>query len=271
VYIGATAATLQRLAANQWTATDEDTITLTTPATGGETILIVQNEPAAPLTFLRTANALSEIADGGTTPQTNARANLGLEIGGTFWNALLLAAKQATMPVGITVALSVSTNPATLFGFGTWTPLEGVVVAGYKAGDPIFGTPNSTIGVSTVTLTEAQIPSHTHDIDGSTIPSSAGGPHVHNYRDRYYAERSNQLGAATYKESMPTNYNGKLGSSGTDSDNTTFLYMDSTTGTSPSHTHTTTIPDATSGSTGGGAAHSNIQPTIVKYVWERTA
>jgi microcystin-dependent protein len=271
VYIGATAATLQRLASNQWTATDVDTITLSTPATGGETILVVQNEPTDPLTYLRKANALYEIAAAGETRQAWARANIGLGIGGAGWNEITAAVMQTMMPIGFVVTLGVPTNPATLYGFGAWTPIVGRVIVGLSSGDADFGTLNATPGSKTVTLTESQIPEHAHDIDGSTITSSASGSHTHTYRDRYHAEALSELGSATYRETLPTNYNGKLGADGTDSDNTTALYINSTTGTSSAHTHTTTIPDSTTGLTGGGEAHSNIQPSIVKYVWERTA
>ncbi len=37
---------------------------------------------------------------------------------------------QAMMPVGFVVTLGVSTNPATLFGFGTWTAITGKVIVG---------------------------------------------------------------------------------------------------------------------------------------------
>lgn len=54
------------------------------------------------------------------------------------------------------------------------------------------------------------------------------GAHTHPYRDRYAAERNNVTGGATYKENMPTNYNGNLGQQG-DTDNNQFLYYDTTT------------------------------------------
>jgi microcystin-dependent protein len=173
--------------------------------------------------------------------------------------------------VGFVVTLGVATNPATLYGFGTWSAIEGKVVVGLASGDSDFGTLNAAVGSKTTTLTEANLPAHAHSIAGQTITSSYGGAHTHAYRDRYYAEKASSVTAATNKESMPTNYNGKIGSADTDSDNTTFLYLDSTTGTSATHTHTTTIPDTTTGSIGSATPISNIQPTIVKYVWERTA
>jgi microcystin-dependent protein len=139
------------------------------------------------------------------------------------------------------------------------------------SGDSDFGTLNAAVGSKTTTLAEANLPAHAHSIAGQTITSSSGGAHTHVYRDRYHAETASTVASATYREAMPTNYNGKRGSNGTDTNNDTFLYIDSTTGTSATHTHTTTIPDATTGSVGSATPISNIQPTIVKYVWERTA
>jgi len=66
-------------------------------------------------------------------------------------------------PVGsIYTNYNVSTNPATLMGFGTWSAVaEGRVLVG-KAGSGTFGTINATGGAENVTLTTSQMPSHTH-------------------------------------------------------------------------------------------------------------
>ena len=257
-----------RLRDDEWTATDADTLTLAVGATGGEKITVVQNEPAGALTFLRTDNALSEISAAGATPQANARANLGLGTGGTGSNEIVLAAMQAMMPVGFVVTLGIATNPATLYGFGTWAAISGKVVVGLGTG---FGTLNATGGAATVALAEENLPAHTHTTPEQTITSTANGGHSHSYRDRYYAETASTLASATHKETMPTNYNSKLGSNGTDTNNTAFLFIDSTTGATTSHTHQTTIPSGATGATGSGTAHENMPPYIVKYVWERTA
>jgi len=56
--------------------------------------------------------------------------------------------------------------------------------------------------------------------------------HVHDYRDRYYNQMASAVTAATYKETLPLNYNNHIGSDDVDSNNTTWLYFDSTTSTS---------------------------------------
>lgn len=56
---------------------------------------------------------------------------------------------------------SVSTNPGTLLGVGTWVAVEEVVLVGYKSGSAEFGTPGGSYGSKTVTLDITQIPPHT--------------------------------------------------------------------------------------------------------------
>ena len=84
------------------------------------------------------------------------------------------------------------TNPATLFGFGTWVRVEGRALMGCDGtGAGTFGTPGSQGGALTHTHTAAgtaltidQIPSHTHQQrrndgigadGGSSVPDAAYG------------------------------------------------------------------------------------------------
>lgn len=71
------------------------------------------------------------------------------------------AALEAMMPVGFVVTLGVSTSPATLYGFGTWTRIQGRVVVGVSDSDSDFDL-NDTGGAKTHTLTSAEMPSHKH-------------------------------------------------------------------------------------------------------------
>lgn len=59
---------------------------------------------------------------------------------------------------------SVSTNPGSLFGVGTWVAVEEYVLAGYKSGSTEFGTAGGTYGSKTHTLITAEMPAHTHDV-----------------------------------------------------------------------------------------------------------
>ena len=71
---------------------------------------------------------------------------------------------QAVYPVGsIYINAAVSTNPATLLGFGTWAAFgAGRVIVGLNASDSGFDTAQETGGAKTHTLSTAEIPSHTH-------------------------------------------------------------------------------------------------------------
>lgn len=83
-------------------------------------------------------------------------------------------------PVGSIYTSTVSTNPATLFGFGTWVAYgAGRVLVG-KATSGTFATAGATGGAETHTLTIAQMPSHVH---GQVVTALTGGPAVRNDYD----------------------------------------------------------------------------------------
>jgi hypothetical protein len=66
-------------------------------------------------------------------------------------------------PVGAVFIAVVSTDPATLLGYGTWSAFgAGRVLVGRDSGDVDFDTAEETGGAKTVTLTEAQMPAHVH-------------------------------------------------------------------------------------------------------------
>ena len=113
-------------------------------------------------------------------------------------------------------------------------------------------------GAETHTLTENEIPSHTH-----TGTTASNGSHTHSITD---AGHAHTIDDAYFAENRSGGSNNVFGTSaGTDSDNDyytrTVSSSSSTTGISVqsagAHTHT-----FTTGSTGGGAAHNNMQPFI---------
>ena len=87
------------------------------------------------------------------------------------------ATLQAVYPVGsIYINASVSTNPATLLGFGTWTAFgAGRVMVGVDSGDTDFDAAEETGGAKTKTLSISELPAHTHTIAASTSDTDAGG------------------------------------------------------------------------------------------------
>ena len=85
-------------------------------------------------------------------------------------NPAVLQVLQAVYPVGSIYCSYGSTSPATLFGFGSWTKIEGRFLLGANA---TYGL-GSTGGAATVTLTVNQIPAHNH-----SASTSSAGSHTH--------------------------------------------------------------------------------------------
>jgi len=113
-----------------------------------------------------------------------------------FVTAAITAVKAALYPVGsIYTNAEVSTNPATLLGFGTWAAYaEGRVPVG-KASSGTFDTLNATGGAETDshTLTISEIPAHTHsshDTNHTRTPDSTD-----NTSDEYGAYSSSNTGS----------------------------------------------------------------------------
>lgn len=143
-------------------------------------------------------------------------------------------------PVGSIYISVLSTNPADLFGFGTWEQIQDtfLLAAGstYAAG--------STGGEATHTLLASEMPSHNH-----TATVSSNGAHTHTIgtdKDAYYTS-SGQCWSV---------HNASSGAA----------YMNGATSSSGSHTHTVTI-----GTTGDGNAHNNMPPYWAVYMWVRSA
>ncbi len=84
--------------------------------------------------------------------------------------AFVQAAFQVMYPVGsIYTNAAVSTNPASLLGFGTWSSFgAGRVLVGLDSSQSEFNSLGETGGAKTSahTLTTSEIPSHTHTIQG---------------------------------------------------------------------------------------------------------
>jgi len=174
---------------------------------------------------------------------------------------------SSAYPVGsIYMNASVATNPATLLGFGTWSAFgAGRVLIGLDAGDADFDTAEETGGAKTHTLTEAEMPSHSHTgttgnqsashtHSGTTATQSAD--HSHGASLRFVGSGGDVDVAGAGSNTLQY----------TDDNYTSHTHTVTTGNQSASHTHT--INTATAGS---GDAHSIVQPYIVCYMWKRTA
>lgn len=137
---------------------------------------------------------------------------------GAEWQAATAPA-GAAFPVGSVFLSVVSTDPATLLGYGTWAAIAaGRMLVGLDAGDPDFDTAEETGGAKTHTLTAAEMPAHVH---AEQAPSSASG--------------------GAMKFALDTNASG------------------------------TAAAGLDTASTGGGGAHSILNPYFVVYMWKRVS
>lgn len=85
-------------------------------------------------------------------------------------NPAVLQVLQAVYPVGSIYCSYGTVSPATLFGFGQWTKIEGRFLLGANATYSL----GSTGGEATVALTVAQLPAHSHGAS-----SASAGTHTH--------------------------------------------------------------------------------------------
>jgi hypothetical protein len=164
--------------------------------------------------------------------------------------AFVQAALQALHPVGsIYINATNNTNPATLFGFGTWTAFgAGRVPVGFNASNPLFDTAEETGGSA-----DAIVVSHTHT--GSTgSAGSASGTLVTGVGD--FGDFQGASGVFSLSGSQPSR---SQGAAGTGSFTTATMSI-------PDHTHSLSI-----NSTGSSGTNANYQPYITVYMWKRTA
>jgi hypothetical protein len=147
------------------------------------------------------------------------------------------ATKQALYPVGsIYTNSSVTTNPATLLGFGTWTAFgAGRVMVGLNDSDALFDALEETGGSKDATLV-----SHSHTFSGTT---AAVGNHQHGI------------------------FGGTFGAGGGGAG---FIGSSTSTLSSAAGAHDHAY-SGTTNTQGSSATNANLQPYITVAMWKRTA
>jgi hypothetical protein len=175
----------------------------------------------------------------GTTAVTQTATDDSTKLATTaFVQDVAAAVKEALFPVGsIYINAGVTTNPATLLGFGTWTAFgAGRVMVGLNGADPLFDALEETGGSKDATLV-----SHTH-----TATSTVTDP-GHNHT----LTSGDPTGGQPY-QSVGNNANDVVNQS--------------------TSTATTGITVATTNSTeGSSGTNANLQPYITVAMWKRTA
>jgi microcystin-dependent protein len=178
-------------------------------------------------------------------------ARLGVGTNGqvlTADSAETLGVKWATasagqaFPIGSVFIAVVSTNPVTLLGYGTWSAFAaGRVLVGIDAGQTEFDTVEETGGAKTHTLVVGEIPAHNHSVTDGT----------HRHAERLGGDLPAYTGSGGASDNIATS---STGNNLVDRQYTDYA------------SSAITIQN-----TGGGAAHNNLQPYIVVYMWKRTA
>lgn len=158
-----------------------------------------------------------------------------------FVTAAVTASLAVLYPVGsIYINAGVSTNPATLLGFGTWTAFgAGRVMVGLNAGDPLFDTLEETGGSK-----DAIVVAHTH----STSTTVSDPQHQHAASAGNFLTETN---AGSYAYGGP---------------GANISVVNNTANASTGISVSTTI-----NSTGSSGTDANLQPYITVAMWKRTA
>jgi hypothetical protein len=172
----------------------------------------------------------------GTIATTQSFGNSSTAIATT---AFVQAAMAALFPVGAIYTAVVSTNPATLIGFGTWTAFgAGRVMVGFDSGNALFDTAEETGGSADATL-----PSHTH----TATSTDSGHTHTTTWNNiNDFVQGSQSPGAEQSPDDIQGTFNIATNSS--------------------TANITTTIASA-----GSSGTNANYQPYITVYMWKRTA
>ena len=146
--------------------------------------------------------------------------------------AFVQAVMQTLHPVGSIYTAIISTNPGTLFGFGTWTAFgAGRMLISLDSSNVLFDTAEETGGAANAILV-----SHTHTFTGTAL-----GTHQHTV--------------------------GGAGNGLADGSNSAAWY-DGSSNTSAVSAGT---PAGTNSTEGASATNANYPPFIAVYMWKRTA
>ena len=157
--------------------------------------------------------------------------------------APMLDTLKKVYPVGSIYMSTVSTNPATLFGFGTWEamPAGRVLLAQGKSSWGTTYNAGNTGGEATHQLTVGELPAHNH-----TASTNTTGNHTHQFQ-LYGPNGDTNL-------NFPSDYD------------TNYARNKGTTLSAGNHSHTININN-----TGSSQSHNNMQPYLTVYMWKRVS
>ena len=172
----------------------------------------------------------------GTTGVTQSAGNNTTALATTaFVTTATSNALQTAYPIGSIYISTVSTNPNTLFGFGTWVA--------FGAGRVLIGNGGGFTAGATGGSADAVVVSHTHT---ATTTSTDSG---HTHQEQYSG--------------------GSAGGGNGISNSSVSAYTASSVYTATGYASITS--STTVDSTGVSGTNANLQPYVVVYMWNRTA
>lgn len=195
-------------------------------------------------------------------------------------------------PVGSVFISVVSTNPATLLGYGTWSAFgAGRVLVGLDSGDTDFDTVEETGGAKTKAISAhsgtvvSDHAAHTHSVT-SNVAVGDHASHTHTYTqvpNHVHVQTVNSAttgGLSGY--GIDTSTNTGVSSGYSTANPTGGVATGTTNGPSATLSHSVTNNAVTSGNPSATLTHSVtqpsahtdlnvVQPYIVAYFWKRTA
>lgn len=160
-------------------------------------------------------------------------------------------AGSEAFPVGSVFTSVVSTNPATLLGYGTWSAIAaGKMLVGLDSGDTDFDTVEETGGAKTKTIDQANLPN---------ISTGAGTAHTHTqdahaHTQRYHSATTGPLSGPTTAPDTSSNTVTNYG--------VTTATAVATNQNEAAHTHSLG---------GSGTALNVVNPYFVVYFFKRVS
>lgn len=193
---------------------------------------------------------------------------------------------SSAYPVGSIFISTVSTNPATLLGFGVWEQIQDTFLLAcgskYSAG-AVGGEEKHTLTSTEIASHYHSVPSHSHSLNSHT--HAAGTLATDSITHFHYASLShaacNNFKGYMMRDNGTTSYSGEYAAAGNSA--AKGFSMDTSMSISVgnnTHSHaltgetggaggTTGTYGGNTGNSGSGVAHNNMPPYLAVYVWKR--